>query len=58
MNVFGSGGGLDEPRFLVFHPSTAPAPTAVPTMAEWGMVIMSVLLGGSGIYLLRRRKAV
>ncbi len=31
---------------------------AVPTLTEWGMIIMSVLLGGSGIYLLKRRWAV
>jgi len=31
---------------------------SVPTMTEWGMVIMSILFGGSGIYLLRRRRAV
>jgi uncharacterized protein (TIGR03118 family) len=29
-------------------------PTAVPTIPEWGMVIMSFLLGGSGIYFLRK----
>ena len=32
--------------------------TAVPSLNEWGMLIMSVLLGGSGIYLLRRRRTV
>jgi hypothetical protein len=34
------------------------ATTTVPTINEWGMVIMSLLLGGIGIYLLRRRWAV
>ena len=33
-------------------------PVSIPTLNEWGIVIMSVLLGGSGIYLLRRRRAV
>ena len=33
-------------------------PVTVPTLTEWGMVIMCVLLGGSGICLLRRRRAV
>jgi len=35
-----------------------PEAARVPSMTEWGMIIMSVLLGGSGIYLLRRRRAV
>ena len=30
--------------------------SAIPTVTEWGMVIMSVLFGGGGIYLLRRRR--
>jgi hypothetical protein len=34
-----------------------PVPTApVPTMTEWGMVIMSILLAASAIYFLRRRR--
>jgi hypothetical protein len=38
--------------------ANAPASVGVPTLNEWGMVIMSVLLGGSCIYLLRRRWSV
>lgn len=37
---------------------TAPiAPVSVPTMTEWGMMIMMSLLGGVSIYYLRRQKA-
>jgi hypothetical protein len=31
---------------------------AIPTLTEWGVVIMSLLFGGGGIYLLRRKRAV
>jgi len=55
MNVFASGGGLSLPIFLVFH-APAPAVTAVPSLTEWGIIVMSLLLGGSGIYQLRRRR--
>jgi hypothetical protein len=33
-----------------------PAPATIPTLTEWGTVIMSVLLGGCCIYLLRRKR--
>jgi hypothetical protein len=37
---------------------TAPtAPVSIPTMTEWGMMIMMSLLGGVSIYYLRRQKA-
>jgi len=29
----------------------------IPTITEWGMIILSVLLGGSGVFLLRRTRA-
>jgi len=35
----------------------APAPT-VPTMSEWGLVAMSVLLLAAGAFILRRREAI
>ena len=31
---------------------------AIPTVTGWGMIIMSVLLGWSVIYLLKRRRVV
>ena len=36
--------------------NTVPISVAIPTTTEWWMVIMSVLLGGSGVYLLGRRR--
>jgi hypothetical protein len=30
--------------------------TAIPTMNEWGMIILTVLLGAVSVYYLRRRK--
>jgi hypothetical protein len=36
----------------------SPQAVSVPILTDLGMVIVSVLLGGSGIYFLRRRKAV
>ncbi len=38
--------------------SQTPTIATVPTLTEWGMIMMSVLFGGSGIYLLRRRRVV
>ncbi len=38
--------------------SQSPITATVPTLTEWGMIMMSVLLGGSGIYLLGRRRVV
>ncbi len=35
---------------------TSTSAFSVPTMNQWGMVMMSVLLGGIGIYLLSRRQ--
>jgi len=32
-------------------------PTTIPTMTEWGMIILTVLLGAGSIYYLRRRRA-
>jgi hypothetical protein len=33
-----------------------PAPTPIPTLSEWGMIIFSVLLAGSAIWMMRRRQ--
>ena len=43
---------------LAIEITTQPPTTAVPTITGWAMVIMSLLLGGSGIYLLGRRRAI
>jgi hypothetical protein len=29
---------------------------SVPTLSEWGMIIMSILLAGSAIWMIRRRQ--
>jgi uncharacterized repeat protein (TIGR01451 family) len=54
--------------FVVRPPSTANDPTtinasvggisSVPTMTDWGMIILMVLLGGGAVYYLRRRRLV
>jgi hypothetical protein len=36
--------------------SSTPVPTSVPTLSEWGMIIMSLLLAGSAIWMIRRRQ--
>jgi hypothetical protein len=33
-----------------------PQATAVPTMTEWGMIIMSLMLAGTAIWMIRRRQ--
>ncbi len=43
---------------LVVCQSVAPATTGIPTMTEWGMAIMALLLAGTGVFFVRsRRKA-
>jgi hypothetical protein len=32
--------------------------TAIPTLSEWGMIIMSLLLAGSAVWMIRRRQMV
>lgn len=36
--------------------SAKPPPAQIPTMTEWGMIIMSLLLAGSAIWMMRRRQ--
>ena len=31
--------------------------TPVPTVSEWGMIVMALLMGAGGIWMLRRRQA-
>jgi len=50
--------GIDTDRQdLAIEITAQPGTTAVPALTEWGMAIISVLAGASGIYLVRRRKA-
>jgi len=43
------GGGI------AFAPRPAPPPAAVPTISQWGMIILSLLLAVTAIFVLRRR---
>jgi hypothetical protein len=36
---------------------TSPSPAAIPTMTEWGMIILIALLGIGSVYYLRRRRS-
>jgi hypothetical protein len=38
--------------------TNAPNVTGIPTLSEWGMIIMSLLLAGSAIWMMRRRQEV
>ena len=53
-NNFGDNSG----QFVLTQPA-APPPvnTAIPTLGEWGLIVLAVLLGAAGIGRLRRRTA-
>lgn len=36
--------------------TTVITPTAIPTLSEWGMIIMSLMLAGSAFWMIRRRQ--
>lgn len=48
-----NGFALAQLRYRAAAPA---APTAVPTLTEWGMIILSILMAASSILVLRRRK--
>jgi len=50
--VTAGSGGLDGPTFLVFR-----SPAAIPTLSEWGMIGMGMLLASLGLWAMRRRPA-
>jgi hypothetical protein len=39
-----------------FSITNAPNATGIPTLSEWGMIIMSLLLAGAAIWMIRRRQ--
>lgn len=39
---------------LTFAAGSAPAVQAVPTLGEWGLMLLAALMGGTGLYLRRR----
>lgn len=43
---------IDDFRFE----SMGTPPKAIPTLSEWGMIIMSLMLAGSAFYMIRRRQ--
>ncbi len=48
--------GIDSDRQdMAIEITAQPVTTAVPTLTDWGMVIMSILLGGGAIYLITRK---
>lgn len=43
---------------LAYLSTAAPqAPTAIPTINEWGMIILSLLLAGASVFLIRKQQA-
>jgi hypothetical protein len=54
---FNSSGPVSFGVATAFIGQQSQTPLAVPTLTEWGMVIMSLLLGGCGVFLLRRTGA-
>jgi len=40
-----------------FTITNAPTPSSIPTLSEWGMIILSLLLAGSAIWMIRRRQS-
>jgi hypothetical protein len=55
---FNSTGAVPFGVATSFKGNYSQTPFAAPTLTEWGLVSMSLLLGGCGIYLLGRRRAV
>lgn len=47
--------GIDNVKFDVTAPAAAAAATAVPTLSEWGLLLLAAMLGGSAMFALRRR---
>jgi hypothetical protein len=48
-------GGWDYIISITYSGAETP-PTGIPTLSEWGMIIMSLLLAGSAIWMIRRRQ--
>jgi hypothetical protein len=44
-------GDIDSATVNIIPPSTP-----IPTLSEWGMIIMSLLLAGSAVWMIRRRQ--
>jgi len=53
--VFGPGGAYDG-GVVSFDIREEEKPESIPTLTEWGMIIMSLLLADSAIWMIRRRQ--
>jgi hypothetical protein len=49
------GGDYELLDGLTFEAASTP-PTPIPTLSEWGMIIFSLMLAGSAIWMMRRRQ--
>lgn len=54
--IEGVSTGIDYP-YDVFVSLAAPPPHSIPTLSEWGMIILSLLLAGSAYFVIRRRQS-
>lgn len=48
-------GFLDNAGQFVLSQAAAPSPTSVPTLSEWGLIALTMMLAGFGFMMLRRR---
>ena len=46
---------VDNLQTLTFLPDDDTAPQSIPTLSEWGMILMALMLAGSALWLIRRR---
>jgi hypothetical protein len=44
------------PWTLAFNATATPTPVSIPTMNEWGMIIFSLILAGSAVWMIRRKR--
>lgn len=54
-SFFIAGGYANPPQLVVTY-ALLPTPTAVPTITEWGIIILIALLAGAGTLMLRKRQ--
>jgi sugar lactone lactonase YvrE len=46
----------NQENIIVVHSNSLLGPTSIPTMNEWGMIIMSLMLAGTAFWIMRRRQ--
>jgi hypothetical protein len=54
----GPGGTLNGPYYIALDLRQPLPPATIPTLSEWGMIILSLLMAGSAILIIRRKKLV